>query len=218
MSHASGHRWVTATVLSALARAGIHRAGQQFTAAQVAQWVHGQLTDEQRVHATTRLCALAFVVHGVTLLDDVHGTQDRADVYTLTHEGALAVQAAAEGHVRKSGPKATRAPNPVRPEATTTRLWNLMRIRKMLDSDTATQLLCDAGEQEFERLRATVRRTLHRWATCGALAESTRRVHRAGDAPSSNGCKRYVLVIDSPTPPAWRQIAKAKARALQGAA
>lgn len=192
--------WVTATVLLALARRCLVEGGS-FTAAQLADMTAPSgptpLTPEQRVHASSRLCALGFVKHRVAL----NAAQEREDVYTVTAEGAAAIQAAGQGHVRKSGPKGQRAPNPLPPKSITARLWQLMRMRKMLDSDTAAQTLCTAGEQDFKRMQATVRRTLARWAAAGVIAESKKRVPVAGQAATSNGCKRYVLLQDQATPP-----------------
>lgn len=197
--------WVTAAALLALAEHTIVEGGM-FTAGQLAEWTAGTLSDTQRVNASSRLCALGFVRHQVRVLDG-----ERTDCYTVTPEGAAAVEAAALGSIRKSGPKESRKPNPVKPEALATRLWNLVRVRKIVDSDAAARTLCTAGEQEFERVRATVARTLRRWELAGALQAGAKRVKTEGQAPTSNGAKRYVLVKDTgPTPPAWRQALKAR--------
>lgn len=196
-------RWVTAAVLQVLADQH-YRAGQQFLAGQLAAWTAGVLTPEQRVHASSRLCALGFVTHSVVVLD-----ANRADLYTVTADGAAAIQAAAQGHVRKSGPKGSRAPNPVRAGDLTTRLWALVRLRKIIDSEDAARTLCDAGEQDFERVRATVRKTLRRWELAEALQAGSRLIKRRGDPVQSSGNKRYVLVRDSVEPPRWRQAVNA---------
>lgn len=196
--------WVTATALLALARRCLVEGGT-FTAEQLADMTAPTgptpLTPEQRVHASSKLCALGFVKHRV---HRDRATGEQVDVYTVTAEGAAAIQAAGQGHVRKSGPKGGIGGCPQRPVPAgtiTARLWQLMRMRRMLDSDTAAQTLCNAGEHDFKRMQATVRRTLARWAATGAIAESRKRVPVAGQAASSNGCKRYVLVKDQPTPP-----------------
>lgn len=209
MASSTNPQWVTATVLQALARNAVNARGLAFTGTLLAGWVKGELTDEQRVHATSRLCALAFVKHQVTT-ETHRGTLHRIDLYTLTDDGAAAVLAAQAGHVRKSGPKGSRAPNPVRPTDMASRLWYLLRLRRQIDADGAARVLCDAGGPEFERVRATVAKTLRRWKLAGAVEEGARRVH-APDAPkSSNGFKRYVLVNDSgPTPPRWRPVVAA---------
>lgn len=195
-------RWVTATVLRVLADM-VMREGDWFLAGQLATWTACMLTTEQRVHATTRLCALGFIKHKVSV-----DAGARVDHYTVTADGAAAIQAAADGHVRKSGPKTTRAANPVRADALTTRLWSLVRLRKIIDSDEAARTLCDAGDQDFERVRATVRKTLRRWELAEALAAGSRLIKRRDAPASSNGNKRYVLVRDSVEPPRWRQAAK----------
>lgn len=197
--------WVTAIALRALAERTIVEGGM-FTAEQLGEWTQGALTREQRVHASSRLCALLFVAHQVRIIDG-----QRTDCYTVTPEGAAAIEAAALGSIHKSGPKGSRKPNPVKPEALATRLWHLVRVRKVVDSDSCARTLCTAGDEEFERVRATVRRTLRRWELAGALQAGSRLVKRRDDPATSNGSKRYVLVKDSgPTPPAWRQALKSQ--------
>lgn len=198
-------RWVTATALRSLA-ALVFKRGQVFTGSDLAGWTP-TLTAKQRSHATARLCALGFVTHEVKVLR-IDGHDQRADVYTVTAEGAAAIDAAGDGKVRKSGPKGQRAANPVPQTALVSRLWALLRIRKALDVDSAAQLLCDAGD-DYQRVRDSVRKYLRRWCNAGSLAESARRV---GPRGHSNGVKRYVLITDAQTPPAWRQIAKGAAQ------
>lgn len=192
-------RWVTATVLAALSERHLV-AGSEFTAPQLASWVEPPLSAEQRVHASSRLCALGFLRHRMEVLGD-----DRVDVYALTPDGQEAVEAAAAGQVRKSGPKGSRKPNVPAADAFSTRLWNLMRIRKMLTPAEGAELLGNAGDDDFERRRATARKCLRRWANAGALQESVRRIGAGGQ---SNGDKRYVLVKDSALPPNWHQATK----------
>lgn len=196
-------RWVTAALLEVLARHCIVEGGT-VTAGQLADWTAGTLTPEQRVHATSKLCALEFFTHGVKLQGG-----ERVDVYTLTAAGAAAVAAAEGGHVRKSGPKGARAPNPVDPDALSSKLWRLVRLRKIVDSDSAARTLCDAGDDDFERVRATVRRTLRRWEQAGALSAGSKLIKRRDDPVTSNGSKRYVLVVDSVEPPRWRPAVQA---------
>lgn len=193
-------RWVTAAMLQALAQHG-SKSGDRITAPLLRLATAGKLTPRQHTHATTRMCALGFLTHRVAVIEG-----QRVDVYTLTPEGAAAVQAAGLGEVRKSGPKGPHGHmRPTGPQTLSGRLWALMRVRRALDSDSAARVLCDAGEQDFKRVQATVRRTLARWAATGAVARAARRV-KAGDAsPHSNGCQRFVLMQDSPTPPRWRQ-------------
>ncbi len=205
-------RWVTATVLAALAERHLV-AGSEFTAAQLASWVQPPLTAEQRVHATSRLCSLSFLRHRMQLQAQ-GGVDVQVDTYALTPDGQAAVEAAAAGHVRKSGPKGSRKPNVPPADAFSTRLWNLMRIRKMLTPSQGAELLGNAGDDDFERRRDTARKCLRRWANTGALQESVRRVGAAGQ---SNGEKRYVLVKDSALPPNWHQANKPGRKAAGGA-
>lgn len=201
----SATTWVTAAALQALAEHTIVEGGM-FTAGQLADWTAGSLSAPQRINASTRLCALGFVRHEVRVIDGL-----RTDTYTVTADGAAAIEAAALGSVRKSGPKGHRKPNPVQPEALATRLWGLVRVRRVIDSDSAARTLCTAGDEEFERVRATVRRTLRRWELAGALKPGAKRVKQAGDPATSNGSKRYVLVTDTgPTPPRWRPVLRAQ--------
>lgn len=197
--------WVTATVLQLLAQQGLGRAGATFTATELAGWVGTALTQQQRVNATSTLCRLQFLKHQVAH----EGDTGREDRYTVTAEGAIAVQEAQQGQQRKSGPKGARKPNPHRRDSLVMRLWTLVRMRGMADSDSAARTLCNAGQQaEFERMQATVAKYLRRWCAAGALDESSRRVGAEG---TSNGCKRYVLREDwkaRAEPPQWRQIAK----------
>jgi hypothetical protein len=198
----AGATWVTAATLKALAAAGL-KAGAKFSALDLAA-MHGMgdLTAAQRVHATTRLCGLKFLAPRMELRPDAAGAEQSTRIYTVTADGAAAIEAARQGQVRKSGPKTTRKGNPVDPAAFTTRLWNLVRIRKVLTPRQAAETLCDAGDEAFERRWATARKCLRRWANAGALQESAKRIGAAG---TSNGDKRYVLVKDSPTPPTWHQ-------------
>jgi hypothetical protein len=202
--------WVTAAMLSALAKHVIVEGGT-VTAEQLADWTAHDLTHEQRVHASSKLCALGYFRHKPRIVDGL-----RVDTYTLTAEGDAAVRAAAEGLQRKSGPKGSRKQNPVKPEALTTRLWGLVRARRIVDSDAAARTLCTAGDEEFERVRATVRKTLRRWELAGALQAGTRRVATEGQGKTSNGSKRYVLVHDTgPTPPTWRPVLRAAKQAAK---
>lgn len=202
-------QWVTAAALKAMADF-VLRAGDTFTAAQLQTWLGPDVTPEQRVHATSRLCALQFVKHHAVV--EKTARAERIDQYTVTPEGEAAIRAAAEGKVRKSGPKASRKGNPPNPQAFSSRLWQLLRIRKMLTARQAAETLCDAGEGDFDTRRATARKCLRRWASAGALEESAKRMGAEGN---SNGDKRYVLVKDSPTPPVWH---KPKNQPKQGGA
>lgn len=201
--------WVTATVLQLLAQHGMGAAGATFTATELAVWVKGQLTQEQRVNATSTLGRLQLLKHDMR----VEGAAGLVDRYTVTQAGAKAIAEAAAGYQRKSGPKGSRKPNPHKRDSLVMRLWSLVRMRGLVDSDSAARTLCDAADPaDFTRMQASVAKYLRRWCDAGALDESSRRVGAAG---TSNGCKRYVLKPEwqaAAEPPRWRQIAKGAAQ------
>ncbi|XHS78517.1 hypothetical protein ACFJGW_00670 [Burkholderiaceae bacterium UC74_6] len=210
MTQARTQVWVMATALSALATAGLIKTGARFDSNQLASWTAGQLKPKQRNNATSQM-----IKAGLLQFDQRKGEQLGETVvhYQLTAEGAQAVKAASEGYVRKSGPKGERAPNPIDPQSLTARLWRLVKMRRIVDTDSATETLANAGEGDFKSMRHTVAKYLRRWCDAGALTESAKRVPGKG---SSNGFKRYVLREDwrnSAEPPRWRQIAKAQAAA-----
>lgn len=205
-------RWVTAEVLLLLHAHQCGVAGTVFTNLDLARWVGKRLTADQRVHATSRLCALDFLQAKLQLVNDGPTT-----VYTVTAEGAIAIAEAGAGKVRKSGPKTTRRGPPPKQGSLAARLWALVRVRRIVDSDSAAQTLCDAGAGDFASLRATVAKTLRRWELAGALAPRAKRINVAGQPQSSNGVKGYVLLQDAPRPPKWTAAAKAAAAAARAA-
>lgn len=177
--------WITAIVLQVLAKHDITKAGDAFYAHELTQWVQGQLVGRQRTSATTRLIALEFLTHEVKVLPEVR----RVDQYTLTEAGAAAVAEAAAGKVRKHGKR--KSPE-LDKSSLAWRLWDLLRIRKALESDAAAELLCDAGGDN-KRMQDTIRKYLRDWALQGAVVEARRRVRPEGN---SSGVKRYVLHDD----------------------
>lgn len=202
--------WVSATVLQLLASRQLNHAGAQFTADDLVAWLGDRLTKPQRLKATSRLCHLAFLSHAVRVSDDRART---VHTYTVTADGAVAITEAGKGAVLKSGCKGTRKANTLKPDSLVMRLWALVRLRTIVDSESAAQTLCDAGTGNFKVAQANVQRHLRRWAAAGALTESARRVQIPG---SNTGAKRYVLVDSwkgSTHPPAWRQIALQRAAA-----
>lgn len=202
MDQGHNDRWVTAAALAALAKHA-PKAGARFTNAELRAWLP-KLSTAQRTNASSRLCKLGFITHHMEVIEG-----QRADVYTVTDAGRVAIASAAKGEVRKSGPKGTRRANPVKPDALVTRLWNLVRIRKIVDSESCALTLCDAGDQDFATVQANVRRYLRRWANANVLTEGAKR--NPGDG-NSNGTKRYVLLADpGPTPPQWRKAEEARA-------
>ncbi len=182
-------RWVSAAVLAALAARGLGK-GDKFTSQDLLAWVPGLKAERKRTHATTTLCRLGFVTYK---------QRKGWGEYTVTAVGAEAVLVAAQGQLRKSGPKGPHGHrNAARPHSLAARLWALIRARKLLDADTAASLLVDAGA-DVATAAKTISRYLYRWAGAGYLQESAQRVGAVG---TGNGFKRYVLVKDcGPTPP-----------------
>lgn len=202
--------WVSATVLQVLAAQQLQRVGAEFSNRDLAKWLGDRLTAAQRVKATSRLCYLAFLSHRMAV-DASKG--DLVHLYTVTADGAAAIEEAGKGAVLRSGCKGTRKGNAPRPDSLVMRLWSLIRLRTIVDSESATQTLCDAGSDDFRRMQLNVQRHLRRWAEAGALTEAARRIN---PGRGSNGNKRYVLVDAwkcSTHPPAWRQIALQRAAA-----
>lgn len=198
-------RWITQAVLAALAQQGIRKAGDVFSARQLARWLtEAEVNAQQRTRVTSRLCLQGFLEHQ-HIVEEVDGAELAGVMYTLTETGAAQVAAVAAGQAHLSGPKAARdVPNVARDGTLAKRLWDLARIRRALDSGEAAQLLCDAGDPDaYRRTEATIRRTLRRWALAGAMAEAARRVQVEGQARTSNGRKRYVMQSDAVDPPRW---------------
>lgn len=202
--------WVSATVLKVLAEQRLQHVGAEFTSEQLVGWLGDQLTRSQRIKATTRLSYLKFLTHRVTLQMP---QMKPMRTYTVTAEGAAAIAEAGKGVVLRSGCKGTRKANTLQPDSLVMRLWALVRLRAIVDSESATQTLCDAGTDDFKSMQTNVQRHLRRWAAAGALIESARRINPGG---GSNGLKRYVIADawkGSTHPPAWRQIALQRAAA-----
>lgn len=193
-------RWISAAVLVALAARGMG-AGDSFTGATLRQWVP-QLGKAGR--------AFGYAVHTLTRNDFITSNRqppgpggETVVLYSITRTGAEAIKAAASGALHRSGPKGPHSKDRAVPANTfAVRLWALMRARQVLDSETAAATLVDAGD-DVAKATETARTYLARWACAGALTVSARRLPR--------GVKRYVLVKDSPTPPAWTTKAKARA-------
>lgn len=195
-------RWVAAAVLRALAERGIAK-GQQFTSNDLRAWVPGLKVRAKLKHANATLIASGFVNHNMHVVGATSMGR-----YTLTAAGLEAVKAAAAGQQLRSGPKGPHSVDRTVGEGTfAARLWRLLRARQMLDTGTAAETLVDAGSDDsaVDRAAKTAQRYLARWASTGAVKESAQRL--------ANGRKRYVLITDTPNPPAWTP--KAKARSAQ---
>lgn len=196
-------RWTSAAVLVALAARGF-TAGQQFMSGQLRSWVPQLQKSHRLKHAVETLKDNGFIS---SRMQTEPGSAQSQAVYTVTTTGAEAIKAAASGTVRKSGPKGPHGKRRAVPPSTfAARLWALMRARQMLDTETAAATLVDAG-QDVAKAAKTAQRYLARWSSTGALAVSKQRM--------PGGCKRYVLLKDSPEPPAWTEKAKARAAATQ---
>ncbi len=201
-------RWVTSAVLRCLALNSMGTQGLVFSVEQLDQALAGGITHEQRVTATTKLCALGFLKQRWVV-----DRGERVCRYTVTAEGAAAIEAARHGQLLKGGPREGGFEfDRNAPGAFKTRLWALLRMRRMITAREGATLLCDAGS-DIKRARETAANCLNRWAKVGAVQASERRV-RDADAPrGSNGDKRYVLLVDSVEPPTLRRPGEKKARA-----
>lgn len=202
-------RWVTAAALRALAGQPL-LPGASFSSSDLDEWLAGALDVEQRQHATTKLCELGFVTQRWQLVKG-----ERVSLYTLTSEGAAALAGTRTGQERKSGPKVGRRGNPPSPDQFSARLWQLLRMRRMLTPREGATLLCDAGS-DIDKARKTAAKCLNRWAKAGAVEAGKRRVRAPDAPPSSNGDKRYVLVIDRVDPPTWHKPRSRRSTAVPG--
>lgn len=199
---AEDQRWTSSALLVALAVRGL-KAGDSFTAAQARKWVP-QLQQGQRMKQAVQTLFNNQFVNSRRYIDQ--DTGDTVTEYTLTAVGGEAVKSARAGAVHASGPKGPHSCNRKVPAGTfASRLWALMRARRMLDSDTAASTLVDAGD-DYAVAMKNAQRYLANWAKTGAIVESKQRL--AGNR------KRYVLINDTPEPPAWTP--KARARNAQG--
>ncbi len=185
--------WITGPTLAALAARGL-RERDTFTSADLMVWVPQLKGKPNAWSASKPLVEMGFVTATTRLSDNA----ESQGVYTVTKSGAAAILAAGSGRQLKSGPKGPHGKNrAIQAGAFISRLWALLRARRMLDSETAAATLVDAGrDDEVRKAAGTAKRYFHRWAQIGVVKESARRL--------PNGCKRYVLVRDvGPVPPAW---------------
>lgn len=186
-SAGAADRWVASALLRALA-ALAPRAGQRFTGPALAASLP-ELPANRRANGTRRLVALGFVTHARSLVEG-----RPVYTYTVTPEGAAAIAAAASGAVLMGGRQGTLA---AKPGTLRARLWALLRMRRVLDAESATRLLCDAGDSSFVSKRNHINEFLRRWRDAGVVDLST--------AIGPRGQKRYVLVVDSgPAVPAFK--------------
>lgn len=191
-------RWTSSALLVALA-ARDFKAGHAFTADMAREWVPALAQGRRLKHAIETLTDNQFVTSRGFVIPE---TGKNVTEYTLTPVGGEAVKAAKSGQTRASGPKGPHSKDRKVPPATfAMRLWSLMRARRILDSDTAANTLVDAGGDCAVAMK-TAQRYLANWAKTGAITESRQRLE--------GNRKRYVLVRDTPEPPAWTPKARAR--------
>jgi hypothetical protein len=171
-------RWVTSIVLRALVQLA-PRKGANFTAATLASHT-ADLPAVRRQRAVTKLLGLGYITYKRFLVD---GRSE--STYTVTADGAAAIAAAGQGAMLMSGTHGTKPPGA---GSLRSRLWALMRIRKVLDAEEAVQLLADAGDPAFISKRNKANECFRRWHLAGVLQLSAK--------VGPKGQKRYVLPVD----------------------
>lgn len=175
---ADNPRWVTSAVLRALAGLAPKK-GAQFTVEALAK-VTADLSPVRRQRAITKLIELGFITYRRMLSGGA-----AYSVYTVTADGAAAIEAAAQGAMLMAGQQ---GPRPVAAGSLRARLWHLVRIRKVISADEAVQLLADAGDPAFVSKRNKANECLRAWAANGVLQLGAKR--------GARGQKQYVLVTD----------------------
>lgn len=106
-----------------------------------------------------------------------------------------------KGKCKPPAIQANKVTPPTVAEQLAPRLWSLLRIRKMLTSVAAVEVLANAGENT-SYLQAVANRLLRAWSQArpDALEISKKRI---------NGAQRYVLKLDiGPQPPALTKTQK----------
>lgn len=182
---ADSPRWVTSQLLQALAKLA-PKAGHKVDTHALDDALPDVALDRRR-RGTGKLVKLGWLRSARTIGNNGLPLY----VYTVTADGAAAVQAAAQGRLLMCGNRSQRLAQPGTLRA---RLWALVRIRKVLDADEAAQLLCDAGSN-FYSTRAQCGDLLRNWAAAGVVSISTK--------VGKQGRKRYVLLVDQgPVAPA----------------
>lgn len=188
-------RWTTGAVLQALGGHGLGM-GDSFRSGELAEWMP-RMKREQRWEVTKRLADQGLLKARMHYVDNF---ATREGIYTITAAGAAAIEAAMAGELPRSGPKGTHPSHvrPAAPDSFAARLWALLRMRQVIDSETAACTLVDAGE-DVKKARRKANHYLRNWCAIGVITESAQRVNQVGN---SNGNKRYVLTNDcGPQPP-----------------
>lgn len=111
----------------------------------------------------------------------------------LTAEGRLALEAGAD---LKSGPTGSHGKPRNTEGCLRDRVWRLLRIRRKASVPEVVGLLCDgeAPAKAIENTTNNVQKYLRALRLTGYLVDMRR---EPGDAPGSNGFKRYLLVRDT---------------------
>lgn len=174
--------WFVGAALAALG-ANLRNTTREFTASELAGWA----PDFAKTPGNAGLALERLVRH--ELVEQLDGSPEKAargpiriKHYVLTPRGLATCRAAAQ---------AVHDVPPPDPMALTTRLWNLLRMRRKLTSDEAASLLVDAGSDEvMESTRHTLAGYLKTWAQVApdVVQVSARRV---------GGFKAYVLLKDT---------------------
>lgn len=171
--------WFVGAALTALG-ATIKSTTREFTATDLAGWTPDFAKDPGNAGlALERLLRHELVEHVPSI---ARTTVVRIKRYRLTPRGLATCRAAAQSTADAAPPD---------PAALSTRLWNLLRMRRKLTSDDAASTLVDAGSDEvMASTRSTIAGYLNTWAKVApdVVQLSARRVR---------GFKAYVLVKDT---------------------
>lgn len=206
--------WHVALVLVALGRHLGHHP-RPFTVAELFAWAP-ELKRQRIAHgACILLCRKGLLAPtpapvGHTRANQVAG---RPAQWQMTEAGQQAARTAHGEAAARGRAQALRSANLTRsyPDTLATRLWTLLRARRILTVHDAVELLGDAGE-DTQRLRKQVGLLLSAWST---LLPQTVKVSRQ----KIDRCKRYVLDGDvSRLPPDELRNARARVSAVRRSA
>ena len=179
--------WFIGAALRALGKQ-VHNTARTFTARELAGWDSG-LTERpglakmalKRMH--NHLMVAPVPASATTASAAVRSEQQ----WCLTTKGLATCRAVVQAQPGAAMPD---------PNALSTKLWSLLRIRRRLTSDEAACHLVDAGDpQELIRTQRTIAGYLRAWSEQFPDAVKVAAQREAG-------CKRYVMVKDlGVTPP-----------------
>ena len=170
--------WFVGAAMSALG-ANVKATTREFTATDLAGWA----PDFAKAPGNAELAVQQMIRNELAeQLDGPQRAPIRIKRYRLTPRGLATCRAAAQASHEAAPPD---------PAALSTRLWNLLRIRRKLTSDEAVSVLVDAGSDEvIASTRNTIGGYLKTWAreAPDVVQVSARKV---------GGFKAYVLVKDT---------------------